>query len=653
MSEEDTQKGKEREDNMKYYAVIVAEKPGVALAFAKYLSNGNYRRIKIENVNAYEFVFEGKKFLSIGVSGHVLNYDFPKSYNKWREIDPRQLFFIEPTLVVRKGAWKYYNALRKLATQTDKVILALDADVEGESIAFEVMRIMRKVNPSLEFQRAWFSAVTRSDILNAIRKLREPDPNLANKAFARMIVDLTIGAAFTRALTLLVEKRKRVFPKGKFLSYGPCQTPVLYLVVKRALEREKFQKKKYYVISAVLGADGTRFKASIKVGDDRQKAKLLYEKVKVLKKAVVEKSEYKVQEVRPPIPLNTIEMERRASVFLNIRPRETLSIAENLYQNGLISYPRTETTIYPPTLNLKKIASMFSGWENVGWYVGKILSEEIKPTRGRDDDKAHPPIYPTAAVDKRTVISRFGEKGWKLYEFVVRHFLATLSEPAMVEKQKVYVRLGGLVLEADGRKVVYEGFYHVYPYARPKDEPLPYLLEGDTLDVIEVKLEERTTKPPPFLSESELLSLMRKYGIGTDATMQDHIHTNIERKYFIIRQKRCIPTPLGKTLAVSLFETVPELVVPEVRGRMEKELVKIVDEFKQPQEVVKEIKEEFLEYYDRLLSREEKLAEKLITALEEIYGKEDNKDKESSKRKRKSSTGSRYYKRRRSRRYTY
>lgn len=638
---------------MRYHAVIVAEKPGVALAFARHLSNGKYRRVMVEGVNAYEFVFEDQRFLSIGVSGHVLNYDFPKKYNKWREIDPRQLFFVEPTLVVRRGAWKYYKALRKLATLTDRVILALDADVEGESIAFEVMRIMGRVNPSLEFRRAWFSAVTKSDILNAMRRLRDPDPNLANKAFARMIVDLTIGAAFTRALTLLVEKRRNIFPRGKFLSYGPCQTPVLYLVVQRSLDRERFKKKKYYIISAILEAGGTRFGASVKVGDDKQKARQLYDEVRALKKALVEKSEYKVQGVRPPIPLNTIEMERRASVFLNIRPREALNIAENLYQNGLISYPRTETTIYPPTLNLEKIASMFSDWENIGWYVAKILSRGVKPTRGRDDDKAHPPIYPTAAVDRKTVNSKFGEKGWRLYEFVVRHFLATLSEPAMVEKQKVYVRLGGLILEADGRRVVHDGFYHVYPYVRPKEEPLPYLLEGDEVDVLEIKLEERTTKPPPFLSESELLALMRRYGIGTDATMQDHIHTNVERKYFVIRQKRCIPTTLGKTLAVSLYETVPELVVPEVRGRMEKELVKIVEGFKQPQEVVKEIKEEFLEYYDRLLSKEDKIAEKLITALEEIYGEKNNKDNGSSERKRKGASRSKHYKRGRRRSHTH
>ncbi len=604
-----------------YDTVIVAEKPGVALAFAKHLSGGKYRRVRIGRIYGYEFEYKGERYLSIGVSGHVLNYDFPKEYSKWRSVDPRVLFTVEPRRVVRKGAWKYYDALRRLAKSTRRVILALDADVEGESIAFEVMDIMRSVNSALEFRRAWFSAIMKEDILQAMENLRDPDPNLANKAFARMEVDLTIGAAFTRALTLGVEKRARVFPRGKFLSYGPCQTPVLFLVVKRALERESFKKKKYYVLTARLRTeDGEEFTASAKLSEDKAEAQRIYEAVKDAGEAIVKEAAYDVVAVRPPVPLNTIELERRASSFLNIRSKEALAIAENLYQNGLISYPRTETTIYPRTLNLYRVAGRFRSWEDAGWYVSKILEKGIRPTRGSSDDKAHPPIYPTAAASKEQVTSRFGEKAWRLYELVVRHFLATLSEPAEVEKQKVVVALDGLELAADGRRVVYEGFYYVYPYPRPRDAPLPYLVEGDRLEVLEVKLQEKTTKPPPFLSESELLALMRRYGIGTDATMQDHIHTNIERKYFVIRRKRCIPTVLGKTLAVALHSTVPELVVPEVRGRMEAELVKIASGEKRPEEVVEEIKKEFLGYYDRLREREEELAERLIEALKAVYG---------------------------------
>ncbi len=604
---------------MLYDAVIVAEKPAVALAFAKFLGEGKYRRVFVEGVPSYVFQFRGGDYLSIGLTGHILDFDFPREYNEWNSVDPKKLFFINPILVVREGAHKYVKALKALALKTSRVILALDADVEGEGIAFEVMRIMSQANPNLEFKRAWFSAVTKWDILNAMQNLREPNELWAKKVFARMVVDLTIGASFTRLLTLAVQRQKSPLPLGKFLSYGPCQTPVLYLVVKRELEREQFKKKKYYVLVAELEADGHVFTASANLGEDKEKAASALALAKREEFATVVLSEASIVEVSPPVPLNTIDFESRASTFLNIRPKEALAIAEKLYQYGYISYPRTETTIYPPTLNLSQLASMFTSWEDVGWYVAKILQKGFTPTRGREDDKAHPPIHPTKAASRASLLKTMGEKAWRVYELVVRHFLATLSEKAQVEKQRIVAKLGSVELSAEGRRIVYPGFYYVYYYARPEEKPLPYLVEGDRLRVKSLRLEERSTQPPPYLSESELLALMKRYGIGTDATMQDHIHTNIERKYFVVRERRCIPTPLGKTLILSLLEVEPRLVLPEIRGKMESLLAKIASGEREASEVVAEIKETFLEYYENVAAKIDAISQKLVPVIAEVY----------------------------------
>lgn len=605
--------------------LVVAEKPGVARAFAEYLSDGGYREVKVNGVRVYVFRRGGEIWVSLGLRGHLMDFDFPQEYNKWHSIDPRNLFFITPIRVIRKESRRYVRVLRELGRRAKRVILAPDADVEGESIAFEIMYILRRINPGLRFERVWFNAVTPTDLRRALERPRQPDPRLANKAFARMVVDLTIGAAFTRALTLAVEKRGVRLPRGKFLSYGPCQTPVLYLVVKRALERENFQKKKYYVVEAVLRADGHEFKASYAGGkfEKREEAEKIAQRAREAGVAVVEKAVYMHKEVSPPVPLTTVELERRASSYFNIRSKETLNIAEDLYQEGLISYPRTDTNIYPPTLDLRAIALQFLSDPRLGRFVQReILSQpRLTPTCGNEDDKAHPPIYPTKYASESYVKKRFGEKGWKIYDLVVRHFLATLSPPAVHEDQRLELSLGGLKFLASGLKVVDEGYYEVYPFERPQESPLPYLLEGDRVEVVKVKVVEKETKPPPYLSESELLRLMKKYGIGTDATMQDHIHTNLKRKYFIIRNKRCIPTPLGRALAVTLHEHVPEIVLPEVRGKMEKELKRIAEGEREPGEVVSEVKEKFLEYFDRLMANEKVLAERLIEALKEVYGK--------------------------------
>lgn len=129
---------------------------------------------------------------------------------------------------------------------------------------------------------------------------------------------------------------------------------------------------------------------------------------------------------------------------------------------------------------------------------------------------------------------------------------------------------------------------------------------------------------------------MKKYGIGTDATMQEHIHTNIERKYFIVKNKRLIPTPLGRTLAVSLYETVPELVLPEIRGRMESKLVKIANGEVSPEELVQEMLEEFLSYYDKLAQNIDKVAEKLVEGLKKVYQEENSEASHTSAKKKSS-----------------
>jgi DNA topoisomerase-1 len=606
---------------MQFARVIVAEKPGVARAFALYLSGGRYELRKVAGVPVYVFKQGESLHASVGVRGHLMDFDFPREYNSWRRVDPLELFEVEPVRVVREGMENYVKALQALARSTDTVILALDADVEGEAIAFEVMDVMRRVNPRLRFLRAWFSAVTREDIIDALRNLRAPNANLANKAFARMVLDLTIGAAFTRTLTLIVEKRGAL-PRGRFLSYGPCQTPVLYLVVKRAIERENFQKKKFFQISATvrIGRYQLKMRHDLKY-EKREDAERVAQELLRARNGLVTAASYVKRIVEPPEPLATVEMERRASRFLNIRAKRAMDIAEDLYQEGLISYPRTDTTIYPPTLNLRAIAAKFAAHEELGEYVRKVIlsAPQLRVRQGKESDGAHPPIYPLRYASRDEVVKRFGLEGWKLYDLVVRHFLATLSPPMVVEEQSVEVEIARIKLKAEGLKVLEPGYTTVYPFERPQESALPHVERGAQAEVLSVKVVEAETRPPPYLSEAELLRLMRKYGIGTDATMQDHIHTNVERNYFKIVRKQCIPTPLGRAVIAALSEVAPEVVSPEVRGRMEAMLKAIAEGAKDPEEVVQAVKKEFYTYLLRLKSAEEKIAPILLSAVKAVY----------------------------------
>ncbi|MEM2185611.1 MAG: type IA DNA topoisomerase [Thermofilaceae archaeon] len=608
---------------MRFHKVIVAEKPGVARAFAVYLAESRPSITEISGARVYTFRRDDRIWASIGIRGHLMDFDFPPEYNKWHSVDPLVLFKLKPAMTLREGMLKYVKALQQLAKQTTTVVLALDADTEGEAIAFEVMEVMRRANPSLRFERAWFAAVTREDLLNAIVQPRQPNPRWANKVFARMVLDLTIGAAFTRLLTLTVEKRNGGLPRGRFISYGPCQTPVLYLVVKRAIEREQFKKKKYYQIVAAVKISEHKLRVkSERKFDSREEAQAAASQLLKNPIGVVVEAAYKERVIEPPEPLATVEMERRASRFLNIRPKRAMDIAEDLYQEGLISYPRTDTTIYPPTLNLRAIASMFTAHEDLGPFVRSVILSKptLRVRQGKEDDGAHPPIYPLRYVKREEVVKRFGEEGFKLYDLVVRHFLATLSPPMRIEEQFIAVEVGGLKLTAEGLRILDPGYTIVYPFERPHETVLPHLERGVRVDLIEAKIAELETKPPPYLSEAELLRLMKRYGIGTDATMQEHIHTNIERKYFEVVRKQCIPTPLGKALILALSEVAPETVLPEVRGRMEAELSRIAEGAADPDQVIESVKAEFMKHFIKLREAEHKITPILMQGVTAVYG---------------------------------
>ncbi len=438
-----------------------------------------------------------------------------------------------------------------------------------------------------------------------------------------MILDLTLGAVFTRALTLSVENVDRnALARGSFLSYGPCQTPVLNLVVQRALERENFKPEKYYTLHIMVDAGGTKLTLNHDgTFKDRQEAEKVLGLVKSRARAKVVIANYKEDFLDPPAPLDTIELERRASRFLNIRPKATLDIAEELYRHGYISYPRTETTIYPPTLNLRQVLLELTHGEHSD-YAKALLGMSIKPTRGDSNDGAHPPIYPTRGVTKQELLKYFkNERYWRIYDLVVRHFLATLSPPARVEKQKIVVDVSSHRFSAEGLRIIDEGYLTIYPFERPSEKVLPRVRAGDELSIVKAWVEERETEPPPYLSESELLRLMRKYGIGTDATMQDHIHTNVIRGYFKIRNRQCIPTPLGKAVISVLGKTGNELIDPWFRSRMEKALMEITKGSLSPDDVLFTFKNEARKIYEKFMNRQREVAMELIKALKEALSK--------------------------------
>ncbi|MHC1628387.1 MAG: DNA topoisomerase, partial [Candidatus Nezhaarchaeales archaeon] len=265
-----------------------------------------------------------------------------------------------------------------------------------------------------------------------------------------------------------------------------------------------------------------------------------------------------------------------------------------------------------------------------GDYVKKLIAGGAKPTAGTKDDKAHPPIHPVKAATRSEIERILGRDGWRLYELIARHFIATFSQPAQLEGRRYVFNIGGEKFAFTTLEVIDKGFLAIYDYDYPREVPHLPIKMGDKIQLLAIEIREGQTEPPPYLSESELLKLMEKWGIGTDATMQDHIQTNIDRGYMYIESKRCIPTELGKRLIVQLEKHVPELVRPEVRGMMEKQLAKIARGEESMSSVVSKAKEYFFAQYLKL----EEKAHEVAKSIAEVAWKSITETKQRAKRKR-------------------
>jgi DNA topoisomerase-1 len=607
--------------------LVVCEKNSVAKAVASALSD-DYKTLSVNEVPCYSFVKDGKKWVVMGLKGHLMDFDFDAKLNQWGSVDPKELFKASPVRVFREESLRYVDALRELARRAEEVVLALDADVEGEGIAFEVMDVVRAVNPYAEFKRAWFSSLDKGELLEAFRNLREPNKRLADKCFARSIIDLTVGASFTRLLTLKVrEVESSALPKGHFISYGPCQSPTLYFVVKRAIERESFQSQRFYRVVAKLKVGDRVLEVEHAKGRFGSKEEAEEVMARARKAMTAEVEDVKTTKAKrgPPKPLNTVELEGLASKHLNIRAKRTLDIAEELYRRGFISYPRTETQVYPPSAHERLKA--FADHPEFGGYVRWLLAAGAKPTSGPKDDRAHPPIHPIRAATKDEVERALGRDGWRLYELIARYFIATFSPPAHLESKRYVFNIGGEGFTFATLEVVDEGFFAIYRYDYPKEVPHLPVKAGDRVQVLSVEVREGQTEPPPYLSESELLKLMEKWGIGTDATMQDHIQTNVDRGYMYIEAKRCIPTELGKRLIMQLEKHVPELVRPEIRGMMERELAKIASGDEEMESVIAKAKEYFSFQYLKLEERVYEVAKSLAEVSSRSISEVENRSR--------------------------
>ena len=592
--------------------LIVTEKNDAAQQIARLLSeSGKPKADKVYNTPVYRFRMGGKDCVTIGLRGHILKVDFPVQLTfdpeaGWQGLtaDGELLAADVPDGLERppykskrkpflangidlKG-WKIQSlpylvwapieklpaereiirALKNLAKKADSVVIGTDFDREGELIGSDALRQVREVAPEVPVSRARYSAFTKAEIDHAFENLVELDQDLADAGESRQYIDLIWGAVLTRYLTAA-----RFSGLGNVRSAGRVQTPTLALVVERERERLAFEPVPYWVIQGRADRDGEGFKVGHATSRfwDREAAEAASGRVEAAREGSVTSVEHKSSTQRPPAPFNTTSLQAAAAAE-GISPARTMRLAESLYMDGLISYPRVDNTVYPSSLDLRDCVHTLSKVPQYAGCCQALLGQgSLTATRGKQETTDHPPIYPTAAASPDAL----QPAAWKLYNLIARRFLATLMGPATIEGTKVTLDVAGEPFTVSGSVLAKPGFRSVYPFGLKKDDQLPALSEGDVVGVSDMELLSKQTEPPARYSQGKLIQEMERLGLGTKSTRASIIDTLYQRRYF--KNDPVEPSQLGMAIIDALNAYAPRITTPEMTAELESDMTKVAE----------------------------------------------------------------------------
>jgi DNA topoisomerase-1 len=588
--------------------LIIAEKNISAKRIALILAqNRKVTEHKDAGVTTYSF----SDTVTVGLRGHVVEIDFEEGYKNWRsaQYTPRSL--IDAKTIKVPTEKKIVSILQKLAKKADIVTIATDFDTEGELIGKEAFELVRAVNPSVPVDRARFSAITPQELFFAFSHTTELDFSLAAAGEARQAIDLMWGASLTRFISLAARRGGQ-----NILSVGRVQSPTLTMIVDREKKIEAFVPEKYWMLSLETEKAGQIIETRHTNGRFHDRAAAVFARNRSTAPLIVTDVKTGTKQDRAPSPFDTTTY-IVAAARLGFSAANAMRIAEDLYMNGYISYPRTDNTVYPPSLDLGGVLKAIrnsSFKKDVEWVI--VHRREV-PTRGKKFSTDHPPIHPTGPATKEAI----GDEAFMIYELVLRRFLATLSPDAVWKTSKVLFDAGGEMYTATGGQLLLSGWHTVYPFSEAKETFLPPLLTGEHLPVKKVLLEDKETQPPSRYTQSKLIQRMEELGLGTKSTRHEVIQKLVSRKY--VEGNPLRPTLVGRVVTESLEQHADTVTKPDMTATIEAHMQQIKERKRTREDVIKESREMLHKAFDQLEAHEVEIGDDIRnrTAEEMNLGK--------------------------------
>jgi len=480
----------------------------------------------------------------------------------------------QPKYIIPTKARKTIKLLKDAVKKTDSTILATDEDREGEAISWHLAQALGLGSKEEPYQRIVFHEITKQAIEEALKNPRKIDIDLVDSQQARRVLDRLVGYKLSPFLW------KKV---ARGLSAGRVQSVAVRLVVEREREIQKFVPEEYWEIEALLGKTKKEFTA------------FLFQKEKIKNKKEVDKilkdlndAEYRVANIEkkevkrnPFPPFTTSTLQQAAWQKFHFPAKMTMQLAQRLYENGLITYHRTDS------LNLSGLSLATAKkfiMKNYGENYYQFRQYKTKSKGAQEAHEAIRPSYSNKAPDSLKLESSQA----KLYDLIWRRFIASQMQQAIFDSTTVDIQAKSYTFRANGQTLKFDGFLKVYPLKFTEND-LPNLEMDEILDLIGLTPSQHFTEPPPRYNEATLIKILEKNGIGRPSTYAPTLTTVQERNYIEKdEQKRFKPTEIGTVVNDLLVKNFPQIVDLQFTAKMENDLDDIADNKKEWVPIIKE-----------------------------------------------------------------
>lgn len=578
-------------------SLVLCEKPSVAREIARVLGCNQKQKHH----------FEGSRYVVTWALGHLVELAEPEDYDhKYKTWKLEDLPLLPPNMKLKviRNVSQQYRGVAALCKRSDlnELIIATDAGREGELVARWVMELVKWRKP---YKRLWISSQTDKAIRDGFNNLRNGTDydNLYSSAVCRAEADWLIGLNVTRALTCKYDAQ---------LSAGRVQTPTLATLMNREREINEFRPSPYWTVTARLGAFRAQWRAQANHNGrlfEQAKAEAIVKKLQsaTAKVAQLNKTE---KLIPPPLAYDLTELQRDANKRFGFSAKQTSNVLQRLYeQHKLVTYPRTDSrhlsSDMVPTLKGRLESVAVGPYSEV---VRPLLRKNITVSKRIVDDRKvtdHHAIIPT---EQYVNLSALSPEERKLYDLIVRRFIALFYAPYKYEETSLVLEAAGEKLYSRGRTVIDTGWKEVYGSSltapdenddddqlaesqgeqERSDQSLPALQSGQVLPIQDARAAELMTKPPGRYTEASLLTQMEKHNLGTPATRADIIEKLLQTDTIERKQQLLVPTAKGKQLIELVAE---ELRSPELTAEWEQELERIARGQGNRQQFMKGIRE--------------------------------------------------------------